>query len=250
MKQSLKPVIGITSSNVTHNKLPSINLHEKYIQAIVTAGGVPVVIPTGPKDMAEVWVSICNGIILSSGEDVDPYSYHANPEPKLQQTNLKRDLMEIDLVKSAQQQNKPLLGICRGITMLNAALGGTVIQDIETANSKAIKHYQQSDREDPTHDVQIKEGSLLYKILNDTKIRVNSMHHQSINKLAPNLITVATALDGVIEAVEGPSDAPFMLGVQWHPEEMAHVDSRMQDLFQVFVHACSKVENINFSKSP
>lgn len=248
MKQSVKPVIGITSSNVTHNKLPSINLHEKYIQAIVTAGGVPVVIPTGPKDMAEEWVSICNGIILSSGEDIDPYSYQANPEPKLQQTNLKRDLMEIALVKSVQQQKKPILAICRGITMLNVALGGTVIQDIETVNPKAIKHYQQSDREVPTHDVQIKDESLLYHIFHDTKIRVNSMHHQSINKLAPTLKTIATAPDGVIEAVEGPSDAPFMLGVQWHPEEMATIDSRMQDLFQVFVRVCTKVEKSNLSK--
>lgn len=250
MKQALKPVIGITSSNVTHNNLPSINLHEKYIQAIVAAGGVPVVIPTGTEDMAEVWASICNGIILSSGEDVDPNSYQANPEPKLQQTNLKRDLMEIALVKSVQQQKKPILAICRGITMLNVALGGTVIQDIETVNPKAIKHYQQSDREVPTHDVQINKPSLLYQIINDTKLRVNSMHHQSINKLAPTLKTIATAPDGVIEAVEGPSDAPFMLGIQWHPEEMAHVDSRMQDLFQVFVRACSKVANINLSKSP
>ncbi|WP_112181531.1 MULTISPECIES: gamma-glutamyl-gamma-aminobutyrate hydrolase family protein [Paraliobacillus] len=129
--------------------------------------------------------------------------------------------------------------------MLNAAQGGTVIQDIEKANPKVIKHYQQSDRQEPTHDVQINEDSMLYQIFNDTKIRVNSIHHQSINKLASNLKTVATTPDGLIEAVEGPTNHSFMLGIQWHPEEMVDIDSRMQDIFQVFVQACSKSDMAN-----
>lgn len=241
MKQTNKPIIGITSSSVNHNNIPSVNLHEKYIQAVIDAGGIPVVIPTGTKELSEAWVYMCGGIILSSGEDVDPNSYHANPEPRLQETNEKRDLTEMDLVKYAQIQNKPILAICRGITMLNAALGGTVIQDIEKANPNAIKHYQQSARPDPTHDVQIEQSSRLYQIIRNSKIRVNSMHHQSIKELAPNLNAVAVAPDGVIEAIEGTNDSRFLMGVQWHPEEMAIKDLNMQRLFQAFIQSCINV---------
>lgn len=235
MKQSTKPVIGITSSIVNHNHIPSVNLHERFIHSVIEAGGVPIVIPIGTDEMTEVWTSICDGIILSSGEDVDPNSYNANPVPKLQKTNGKRDKTEIALVKNAQKRKIPILAICRGITMLNVALGGTVIQDIETNNPHAINHYQQAERPEPTHEIQIDDDSRLYKIVNNSKMRVNSMHHQAIDKLAPVLKKVAIAPDGVIEAVEGA----LILGVQWHPEEMASEDPSMAYLFKDFISQCS-----------
>ncbi|WP_085524452.1 gamma-glutamyl-gamma-aminobutyrate hydrolase family protein [Tuberibacillus sp. Marseille-P3662] len=240
MKQLTKPVIGITGSTVIHNNIPSLNLHEKYIRSVIEAGGIPVVIPTGTKaGMAEVWISICSGIILSSGEDVDPNSYQAEPDPMIRKTNGKRDQLEIELVRNAQKQTKPILAICRGITMLNAALGGTVIQDIETNNSNAINHYQQAARPEPTHEIQIDNQSRLYQIFNRSKIRVNSMHHQAIDQLAPNLKPVAVAPDGVIEAVEGVNEISLLWGIQWHPEEMASEDSSMDQLFKEFVSECT-----------
>lgn len=241
MKQVTRPVIGITSSTVNHNNIPSINLHERYIHSVIQAGGIPAVIPTGTEEgMAEVWCSICNGIILSSGEDVDPYSYQAEPDPKIQKTNGKRDKLEMELVKNAQKQTKPILAICRGITMLNAALGGTVIQDIETHKSNTINHYQQAARPEPTHEVQIDNQSRLYQIFNRSKIRVNSMHHQAIDQIAPDLKPVAFAPDGVIEAVEGVDETSLLWGIQWHPEEMASEDPSMVELFKEFVAECTK----------
>ncbi|QGH33681.1 gamma-glutamyl-gamma-aminobutyrate hydrolase family protein [Gracilibacillus salitolerans] len=239
MVPSIKPVIGITSSIVSHNNIPSYNLHEKHIQSVMRAGGVPIIIPTGPEPMAEVWVSICNGIILSSGEDIDPNSFGANPSPKIQNTNKKRDLTEIELVKYAQKHRKPILGLCRGVTMLNVALGGTVIQDIETSNPNPINHNQQAARPEPTHYIQIDETSRLYQILSSSNIQVNSIHHQAIDQLAPNLKKVAVAPDGVIEAVEAiDKTSPMIIGVQWHPEEMASEDPSMQKLFDTFIMAC------------
>jgi len=219
MNQLTKPIVGITSSIVSHNNISSFNIHEKHIRSVVQAGGIPIILPTGTQEMTEAWVTVCNGIILSSGEDVDPNSYRTHPDPKIQKTNQKRDLTEIELVTNARNQKKPILGLCRGVTMLNVALGGTVIQDIEANNSNAINHYQQAARPEPTHDVQIDDTSMLYQILHRSNIRVNSMHHQAIYQVAPDLKKVAVAPDGVIEAVEGvDKTSPMMMGVQWHPE--------------------------------
>ncbi|MGP4039748.1 gamma-glutamyl-gamma-aminobutyrate hydrolase family protein [Gracilibacillus sp. D59] len=239
VEPSIRPVIGITSSIVSHNNIPSYNLHEKHIQSVIQAGGIPIIIPTGSETMAEVWVSICNGIILGSGEDIDPNSFGSNPTPKIQNTNKKRDFTEIELVKYAQIQSKPILGLCRGATMLNVALGGTVIQDIETSNPLAINHNQKAARPEPTHYIQIDEMSRLYQILGSTNIQVNSMHHQAIDKLAPNLKKVAAAPDGVIEAVEGvDKTSPMIMGIQWHPEEMASKDPTMQRIYDAFIKEC------------
>lgn len=125
--------------------------------------------------------------------------------------------------------------------MLNVALGGTVIQDIEANNPNAINHYQQAARPEPTHDVQIDDTSMLYQIIRRSNIRVNSMHHQAIYQVAPDLKKVAVAPDGVIEAVECvDKTSPMMMGVQWHPEEMASEDPTMQRLFDTFIAECKK----------
>jgi putative glutamine amidotransferase len=233
-----KPIIGITSTVVNHNQIRSINLHEKFIRAVINGGGVPIVIPIAKDELAEEWVSVCDGIILSNGEDVDPHSYGAVPDPKIQKTYGRRDQLEIAIVRQALNYNRPILGICRGITMLNVALGGTVIQDIEKFNLTALNHYQQAERSEPTHEVSISESSRLYKMINAKNIRVNSMHHQSIDQLSTDLKQVAMAPDGVIEAVEGVRKHPFLLGIQWHPEEMATEDVRMQQIFTDFIAEC------------
>ncbi|WP_209124546.1 gamma-glutamyl-gamma-aminobutyrate hydrolase family protein [Alkalihalobacillus sp. BA299] len=232
------PIIGITSTVENHNNIPSVHVHEKYIRAVILAGGVPVVIPIGPKEMVKEWVAICDGFIFSSGEDVDPYYFGADPHPKVLKTNGKRDKMEIELVKQAQSKLKPILAICRGISILNVAFGGTLVQDIEANNPKAIKHFQLAERPEATHQIEIVKDSWLHGVINRQKIHVNSMHHQAINTLAPNLKTVATAPDGIIEAIEGV-DVSFMVGIQWHPEEMAVEDPSMLELFKAFIVECS-----------
>ncbi|WP_078428052.1 gamma-glutamyl-gamma-aminobutyrate hydrolase family protein [Alkalihalobacterium alkalinitrilicum] len=233
-----KPVIGITSTIENHNNIRSVHVHEKYIQSVLHAGGVPIVLPIGPKEIVGEWVSSCDGFILSSGEDVDPYHFGSDPHPTLQKTFTKRDKMEIELVKQAYSRQKPILAICRGISILNVALGGTLFQDIEVNNNQAIKHFQQAERSEATHHIEIFEDSWLYRVIRSLNIRVNSMHHQAIDKLAPNFKTVARAPDGVIEAIEGIG-VSFMVGIQWHPEEMASEDPSMVQLFKAFITECS-----------
>lgn len=232
------PVIGISSSVVDHGDIPSVHVHQKYITSVIQAGGVPVVIPLGDDEMAKIIVSKCDGIILSGGEDVDPHSYGEDPDPKLRKTNAARDEMELAVVKYAKEHKKPLFGICRGIAMLNAALGGTVIQDIEKNDDEAIKHYQKAERPNPTHEITVSEGSKLEGILGSRTVRVNSMHHQAAGQLAPDVIATAKASDGVVEAIEGTDKDWYVLAVQWHPEEMAAEDEAMHNLFKTFIDEC------------
>ncbi|OIJ22069.1 gamma-glutamyl-gamma-aminobutyrate hydrolase [Anaerobacillus alkalidiazotrophicus] len=242
MSRKNKPIIGITSSIENHNNIPCVQLHEKYIRSVLHGGGIPIVIPIGPQELVEVYISMCDGIILSSGEDVDPQFFNENPILQLQKTNSKRDKFEIELIKKALNEKKPILAICRGITILNVALGGSVIQDIATVNPKAIKHFQLAERSEPTHDLHLDNNSWLYQIFKTSKIRVNSMHHQAIDVLASSLKKVATSPDGFIEAVEGVDESHFVLGVQWHPEEMATVDPNMVQLFKDFISKCRSIE--------
>jgi putative glutamine amidotransferase len=238
LKYSTKPIIGISSSIEIHNNIPSVLVHEKYICSVINAGGIPVVIPLSIDGMSEYWVSMCDGIMLTGGEDIDPYYYKEAPHPKLQKTNGKRDKMEIELVQIARKQHKPILAICRGVTIVNVALGGTVIQDIETSIPNAINHSQKAARSESTHDIYLDKTSRLYKIFQSSKVRVNSMHHQAINELALPLRKTAVASDGVIEAIEGDSESPLLVGVQWHPEELASEDQSMSQLFNEFIAAC------------
>ncbi|WP_066152670.1 gamma-glutamyl-gamma-aminobutyrate hydrolase family protein [Halalkalibacter krulwichiae] len=233
-----KPIIGLTSSIVSHHNIPSVNLHTKFISSVKRAGGIPLIIPIGTEEMSEEYASICDGLILTNGEDVDPYSFNEEPDPQIKQTNENRDKLEIALVQQAQKKKKPLLGVCRGNTMLNVALGGTLIQDIPTQNSKAINHHQKADRPQPTHSIQIKEESWLYELFYTSTMRVNSFHHQAIDQLGKNLKVVAAAPDGTVEAIEGISKCPIMWGVQWHPEEMASEAPTMQRIFDAFIAKC------------
>ncbi|MCT8139184.1 gamma-glutamyl-gamma-aminobutyrate hydrolase family protein [Anaerobacillus sp. CMMVII] len=240
MNPITKPIIGISSSIERHKNIPSVHVHEKYARAVIQGGGLPVILPIGPIELAKNWISMCDGLILSSGEDIDPHSYHRDPSPQLQKINGKRDKLEIELIHQAQKQRKPILAICRGITMLNAALGGTVIQDIPSILPNAINHFQQAERPEATHSIKIEVSSRLYQILHRSSIRVNSLHHQCIELLAPSLKIVATAPDGVIEAVEGINHSPVVLGFQWHPEEMAVEEPSMMDIFKEFIAECKK----------
>ncbi|GAE29443.1 gamma-glutamyl-gamma-aminobutyrate hydrolase family protein [Halalkalibacter hemicellulosilyticus] len=241
MDSSAYPVIGLTSSVVTHNQIMSYHIHEKCVRSVIQAGGVPMMIPNGSAELIEVWGNVCDGIILSGGEDIDPYSFHAHPSPEVKETSPKRDETEIGLIRYALEMNKPILGLCRGMTMLNVALGGTVIQDIKSQHENAINHDQQTVRSEPTHIIEIDEKSRLFQIVGSKSYRVNSMHHQAIDKLASDLKVVAVAPDGMIEAVEGMSEeAPLIIGVQWHPEEMVSVEPAMQRLFEMFITECRR----------
>lgn len=235
----MKPIIAITAC--AEDDLSS-RLNVAYSKSIVEAGGIPMIIPLGIEaDVAQI-LSISDGLLLSGGHDVHPFHFGAEPSPKLGQIYPERDTVELALTNAAMTRQMPIFGICRGIQLLNVALGGTLYQDIDSdyQSSKLLKHTQQAARGVATHYVNIAQGNLLTEIIEQEQIAVNSYHHQAINVLGEALNVAAKSNDGIIEAVVH-SSLPFCLGVQWHPEEQALAgDEVAKKLFKAFVEASLK----------
>jgi putative glutamine amidotransferase len=231
-----KPVIGITGAYVKHSQhMEGVYVHHDYHKSVAANGGLPIILPYIDSKIAIELVKMCDGIILSGGEDVDPSFYGQDPHLHLGPTIPERDLVEIAIAKYAIEHDIPLFAICRGVQVLNVALGGTLIQDIPSQSELPIQHSQIVERARDTHWVDIEKNSKLYKILGSDRVRVNSLHHQSINLLGTDLRVVAFASDGTIEAVEYARPSRFTLGVQWHPESMAATDLMMNRLFGEFL---------------
>ena len=210
-----KPVIGITGN---YEDL-TCKLGQGYYQSVVAAGGVPLVIP--PVDSADVIINTLDridGLILSGGGDINPLWAGEEPSPLLHGINKERDLPELLIARLAYNRQLPILGICRGIQTLAVAFGGKVSQDIGATCT--IKHSQDADRSEPTHSVKIEPDSLISVAYQTTEMSVNSFHHQAVSDPGPLFRTVATAPDGIIEAMES-NEYKSILGVQWHPECLA-----------------------------
>jgi len=234
----MKPIIGITA--FAEDDLSS-RLNVAYSKSIIEAGGIPLIIPLGVEEDAAQVLSLTDGLLLSGGHDVHPFEFGAEPLPKLGQIHPERDKVELALIQAAISRHMPIFGICRGMQMLNVALGGTLYQDIDSEyhSSRLLKHSQQAARGVATHYVQITD-SLLKTIVEEEKIAVNSFHHQAVNVLAEKLMVAAKSSDGLIEAVVH-EEFPFCLAVQWHPEEQAIVgDLAAQKIFTAFVNASLK----------
>ncbi|HEU4953054.1 MAG TPA: gamma-glutamyl-gamma-aminobutyrate hydrolase family protein, partial [Gemmatimonadales bacterium] len=177
-----------------------------------------------------------DGLVLTGGEDMDPAWYRMEPHPKANPPSRERDLFELALLATARQREIPMLGICRGIQVLNVALGGTLWQDLPSELVGAVDHSPEAARSDRTHVVRLQAGSLIASALGGTEVRVNSFHHQAIRDLAPKLVATGWTEDGLIEAVEGAPGEPWLLAVQWHPEEMhAEVRSPDRGIFRALV---------------
>jgi putative glutamine amidotransferase len=232
----MKPVIGITSTLIKINEYSEgVYVHQDYYRAIQSCGGVPIILPLSAPDVFRQAVDLCDGIIFSGGEDVDPQYYGREPHLNLGAIHPKRDQIEIAAIRYVMDAKKPLLAICRGVQVLNVALGGTLFQDLPSQYPHALQHSQRAARGIDTHWVDLAEGCYLQQIFGRSRIRVNSLHHQAIENLADRLKVVGRASDGVIEAVEDPT-ARFTIGVQWHPESMWESDPLMKALFQEFVN--------------
>jgi putative glutamine amidotransferase len=243
-----QPIIGITAGYLKFDDtMEGVYVHHDYHRSIVACGGIPIVIPTTNPELAKHQIDLCDGVIVSGGEDVDPIFYQSEPHQHLGFTNPERDEFEIAVIQHVLEHKKPLLAICRGIQILNVALGGTLIQDISSQLQNALQHTQRVPRGRDSHWVSIKENTTLRQIFGIDKVRVNSLHHQAIDRVSDRLNIVATASDGIIEAVEY-TDTSFAIGVQWHPESMAaNGNPLMKALFQEFVNRarlfCQNVEN-------
>lgn len=242
-----RPLIGCATYRKTVDQTPPIEVYglmPAYTEAVLQAGGLPVLIPLGLDEEAlTALLARIDGLLLPGGGDIGPAHYGGDgTDPTVCNVDEERDRSEFLLVRHALDQQKPLLAICRGHQVFNVALGGTLWEDVHSGMPNGIVHDQfgRHDRQYLAHDVELLPGSLLARIVQETRLPVNSLHHQGIRDLAPGLQAVATAPDGLIEAVE-VKDHPFALGVQWHPENLIHIAPAMQALFRHFVLAASRV---------
>lgn len=183
-----------------------------------------------------------DGLLIPGGHDIDPSLYGGAPHPAVELVAPERDSLEMEAARIALERKIPTLGICRGIQVVNVAFGGTLYEDIddqyEPPNGLRLRHRQTPDhaRSDPTHDVDLKRDANLVGVLGATSLKVNSLHHQAVRRVASDLEVVATARDGIVEALESRGDHPFYVAVQWHPEEMVGRDEPSRRLFRAFVH--------------
>ena len=207
-----------------------VTLNTAYVKALESAGLVPLAIPTMlAAERAAAALAAVQGLVLTGGEDVAPARYGATPHPRLGDVDPVRDAAELALIAAARARRLPVLAICRGIQILNVALGGTLYQDLDSERPGSVVHTDEMSR----HAVRVEPGSLLERTLGARSASVNSRHHQAIRDLAPALKAVAWAEDGVIEAAE-PADAaaPWTVAVQWHPEDLTE-----RALFEGFARA-------------
>lgn len=235
-----RPLIGITPAYEYEEE--KICLNSNYAEAINAAGGFAVILPlTEDLEIIAQMAEALDGILLSGGPDIDAVHFHEENMPYNGNISPLRDTMEIALAKEAFRLNKPIFGICRGVQILNVAMGGTLYQDIssQVKSEKVLKHSQAAPRWYPTHDICIVGNSNVWSSFNCGSVRVNSFHHQAIKDVAPGFRATSHTSDGIIELVEFEGDA-FVVGVQWHPEHMWKKDPIHLKIFEKFVKAAFK----------
>ena len=247
-----RPIIGVTTQTLQAiDGIPpglplSVVMNQRYYVAVAAAGASPVLIPLlddAPEALRGAY-DACHGILIPGGVDMDPACYGEAPHEKLGRTDPARDRVELLLTRWALE-DRAVLGLCRGLQVINVALGGTLYQDIEAQFPEPIRHdYFPTHgfaREHLAHDVTVQPGSRLRHLVERDRFPVNSMHHQGIKALAGGLVASATAPDGLIEAAES-SNGHFLLGVQWHPEVFDVSDPHTRQLFRGFVEAAERWE--------
>jgi putative glutamine amidotransferase len=231
------PLIGVlTYRNQNPLGFTQFSASEAYTSSLVNAGAIPLLIPLGqPKSNLEALLPHLDGVLFTGGGDIAPERYGGAPNTLVSDVDIDRDRLEIELALQVIESKKPFLGICRGLQVINVALGGSLYEDIKAQRPDSLEHQWSPayPREHLAHSVHIETGSRLAGILKANEAQVNSLHHQGVRRLAQDLRPTAYAPDGVIEAFELPS-YPYGLAVQWHPENLqAH--QAMRDLFRSFV---------------
>jgi putative glutamine amidotransferase len=238
------PLIGVTASvqPAKDGRSATTCVGEAYIQAVLNAGGIPLIIPTSVagQNLLDLFQRL-DGLLLTGGGDIDPVRFNGAPHPRVYDIDPPRDEQEIRLVSLAAENGKPFLGICRGIQVINVALGGSLYTDILDQLPGAVKHdhFPGPPRDYLAHPVVLTPDSRLAAILGGNSFSVNSLHHQGLERVAPGLAAVASSsVDGLVEAVELPGH-PFGIGVQWHPEWLqAYAPQR--HLFQALIQAAQQ----------
>jgi putative glutamine amidotransferase len=237
---AIRPLIGMPCAPMLRADTSSLvyACNPNYAHAIEEAGGVPVLLPLWERpESLQALRGHLDGLLLMGGGDIDPVHYGQQPIRQTQPPELARDTLEMELTRDALDEGLPVLGICRGMQLLNVARGGTLYQDIAYQLPAAQPHVLGGTGMDRLHDIEVRRGSRLARILGDERHAVNSFHHQAVNVLGDGLTIVAWTDDGVAEAVEVEGH-PFALAVQFHPERMYEHDPAVRHLFEAFVAAC------------
>jgi putative glutamine amidotransferase len=237
-----RPLIGMTTYRKMADQSPPIEiigLMPSYIESIVAAGGLPVLIPLGlgEAELNEILTRV-DGLLLPGGGDIEPSVYRGGLHDTMYGIDPDRDRVELAVARRAVKIQKPLLAICRGHQILNVALGGTLWEDVKTFMPQAIRHdhFHGLPRNHMAHCVTAVPDSQIVRMMGKTEINVNSLHHQGVRDLAPELRVTAVAPDGLVEGTEVPGH-PFAVSVQWHPENLIYDDPAMLSLFKGLIEA-------------
>lgn len=239
---SKQPIVGISGSIIidTDSSFPGYQrsyVNDDYVDSVIQAGGVPFIIPFNTnKDVIKKEIAQLDALILSGGHDVDPANYNEEPRQKLTTTFPKRDTFDFLLIKYAEEQNIPILGICRGFQILNVYHGGTIIQDLSYAEHELLRHSQPAGPTVQTHSLNVQPNTLFEKIFNKKQIRVNSFHHQVLNQVAQHFEVGLIAPDGVVEGYQNLQYSNLEFGVQFHPEMLHRIDHNAQTIFQLLIN--------------
>ena len=234
-----RPVIGIVGNLLIEQGgfapgLERSYANNDYVAALERSGAIPVILPVvRGQDVAERQTERVDGLLISGGYDIDPLLFGEEPRRGLDYVYRDTDIFQLRTIQTALRRNQPLLGICKGLQLLNVACGGTIFQDLSEVPDAFIKHSQNRKRSCPSHTVVAEEGSLVAELLG-ASFPVNSYHHQSVKDVGRGLLVTSRAMDGVVESLE-VEDAPFGVGVQWHPEMLMLAGDEMMPLFARFV---------------
>jgi putative glutamine amidotransferase len=236
----MRPVIGIPcySTERPDTRRPLYGNNQTYVQAVIRVGGAPMLIPPGDPEMLAAIYARLDGLLLSGGGDVDPAFFGEQAIPECDPPERERDEAEIALTQLALADGLPILGICRGMQLLNIACGGSLYQDIPKQRPTKLRHNcRGEERNFVAHTISVQPGSRVAAALGKTTEGVNSFHHQSVKEPGAGIKVVGVAKDGIAEALEMPS-YPFVVAVQYHPEAMDETHESSQRLFAAFVQAC------------
>lgn len=242
---SKKPVIGISTSVIIDNTkgflgYEKVYVNKDYVDAVIQNGGIPLMIPFSEDEkVIESQVELVDAVILSGGHDVFPAHYNREPQPKLGDVFPERDKYDFKILECAKKRKIPILGICRGMQIINVYEGGTLYQDLSYIGRDVLKHVQGGKPYMRTHYIEIDTESILGKIFSENRFMVNSFHHQAIENIGKDLKVIANASDGIIEAVEH-KNYPFLVGVQWHPEMLFKKYEPMNKLFERLINESKK----------
>ena len=237
-----RPRIAIAGVTRQWDGQARVGVNANYVRSVLAAGGLPIIIvPDLSREETVELFGDCDGLLLTGGEDVDPVRYGAAPHPKLGSLDPRRDENELAMITEARARDLPILGICRGIQILNVAFGGTLIQDLPSERPGRIDHDPPTDRDVRSHQVNVTEHSRLGEILGEIEFDANSFHHQAADRVGEGLTVTAVAPDGVVEGVESSDGHEWIVAVQWHPEELAHQpDAADLKLFAALIAAARR----------